>query len=155
MSLAAKNLGDYLDDAVRKHGAAPMFQFYDRTITYQEFGTRVDTLANALRRQGFRPGDFIHVLVQNSPEVLACYFAIQKIGAIAGPVNGWWKGPEIQYLLNDSKGRGLIIEDQYLPLFTPIRARCPHLEIVIEVGDAPAKEHVSSTPCSATATPRR
>ena len=136
------NLGTYLDTAVARYGGLPYLQFYDQTVTYGEFGRQVNILANALKRQGFKKGDFIHVLVQNSPQTLMAYFAIQKIGAVAGPVNGWWKAPEVKYLLNDSKGRGLIVEDQYLPLLDEIRADCPNLEKIIEVGDHPRPEHV-------------
>ena len=136
------NLGTYLDTAVARYGGLPYLQFYDQTVTYGEFGRQVNILANALKRQGFKKGDFIHVLVQNSPQTLMAYFAIQKIGAVAGPVNGWWKAPEVKYLLNDSKGRGLIVEDQYLPILDEIRADCPNLEKIIEVGDNSRPEHV-------------
>jgi long-chain acyl-CoA synthetase len=129
------NLGTYLDRAVEKYGDAPFLRFYEETITYAEFGARVDKLANALRKLGFVKDDFIHVLVQNSPETLVAYFAIQKIGAVAGPINGWWKAAEVEYLLNDSKGRGLIIDDQSLPILREIRSRCPDLQIVIVKGE--------------------
>ncbi len=137
------NLGTYLDTAVERYTDHPYLQFYDQTVTYAEFGRQVNILANALKNQGFEKGDFIHVLVQNSPQTLVAYFAIQKIGAVAGPVNGWWKAPEVQYLLNDSKGRGLIVEDQYLPILDEIKASCPHLEKIIEVGEKPRPEHIS------------
>ena len=137
-----KNLGAFLDNAVAKYGDKPFIQFYDRTITYAEFGRKVNILANSLKKQGFKKGDFIHVLVQNSPETLISYFAIQKIGAAAGPINGWWKGPEIEYLLNDSKGPGLIIEDQYLPILNEIKDKCPDLKTVIEVGENPAEGNI-------------
>lgn len=136
------NLGTYLDKAVARYADLPYLQFYDQTVTYGDFGNQVNILANALKRQGFEKGDFIHVLLQNSPQTLVAYFAIQKIGAVAGPVNGWWKSPEVRYLLNDSKGRGLIIEDQYLPILDEIRAECPHLEKIIEVGANPRPEHL-------------
>ncbi|MBF0102030.1 MAG: long-chain-fatty-acid--CoA ligase [Desulfobacterales bacterium] len=136
------NLATYLDTAVQTHATQPYLEFYDQTITYAEFGKRVNTLANALLQCGFKQGDFIHVYVQNSPETLISYFAIHKIGAVAGPINGWWKAPEIAYLLNDSKGRGLIIEDQYVPVLKEIREKCPHLEKVIEIGKSPDKAHL-------------
>jgi acyl-CoA synthetase (AMP-forming)/AMP-acid ligase II len=157
------NLGTYLDTAVERYTDLPYLQFYDQTVTYGEFGRQVNILANALKRQGFQKGDFIHVLVQNSPQTLMAYFAIQKIGAVAGPVNGWWKAPEVQYLLNDSKGRGLIVEDQYLPILDEIKADCPHLEKIIEVSNNPRSEHIDfagllaegdDTPVSVTATLR-
>ncbi len=137
------NLGIFLDNAADKYKDSIYINFYDRAITYGEFRSRVFILANALKKLGFRKGDFIHVLVQNSPETLIAYFAIQRIGAIAGPINGWWKAPEVEYLLNDSKGRGLIIEDQYLPILKEIRDKCPSLEVVIEVGNSPQPGHVS------------
>lgn len=137
------NVGTFLDNAVKKYGDATYIQFYDQTITYKEFGKRVNMLADSLKKLGFDKGDFIHVLVQNSPDTLISYFAIQKIGAVAGPVNGWWKASEVEYLLNDSQGKGLIIEDQYLPMLKEIRSNCPHLDKVIEVSETPAPEHVS------------
>jgi long-chain acyl-CoA synthetase len=129
------NLGSYLDRSVASYGDSPFLRFHEETITYAELGKRVNRLANGLRSLGFVKGDFIHVLVQNSPETLIAYFAIQKIGAVAGPINGWWKAGEVEYLLNDSKGRGLIVEDQYLPILREIRSRCPHLQIVIVKGE--------------------
>ena len=136
------NLGTFLDERVAKYGDAPYIQFYDRTVTFKQFGEMVNKLADSLRGLGFKKGDFIHVLVQNSPETLVSYFAIHKIGAVAGPINGWWQAAEVEYLLNDSQGRGLIIEDQYLPILDQIRAKCPHLETVIEVSENPRPEHV-------------
>ena len=136
------NLGTFLDNAVSKYGDLPYMQFYGRTVSYNEFGEKVNRLAYALKKLGFKKGDFIHVLVENSPETLVAYFAIQKIGCVAGPINGWWKAAEVEYLLNDSKGRGLIIEDQYLPILNEIRENCPDLEVVIEVSESPQPEHV-------------
>jgi len=137
------NLGNFLDEKVSKYGDSPFLQFYDTTVTYADFGRKVNILANALKKQGFSKGDFIHVLVQNSPETLMAYFAIMKIGAVAGPINGWWKAPEVKYLLNDSQGPGLLIEDQYLPILKEIQADCPYLKTIIEVGDNPDPAHLS------------
>ncbi|MFO8111728.1 MAG: AMP-binding protein, partial [Desulfosalsimonadaceae bacterium] len=80
---------------------------------------------------------------QNSPETLMAYYAAIKIGAVAGPINGWWKGPEVEYLLNDSKGSCLIVEDQYMPIFDEIKEKCPHLKTIIEIGEAPSGNYIS------------
>jgi long-chain acyl-CoA synthetase len=137
------NLGTYLDQRVDRYGQRTFLHYYDRTLTYAELGEQVDRLAHGLRRLGFREGDFVHVLEVNSPEVLVAYFAIQKIGAIAGPINGLWKADEIEYLLNDSGGRGLIIGSAFVPLLAQIRARCPRLETVIEIGAQVKEGHAS------------
>ena len=137
------NIGTYLDRNVTKYEDQPLLFYYERTLTYREFGQKVDTLANGLRGLGFKKGDFIHVWVLNSPETLISFFAIQKIGAIAGPINGSWKDDEVAYLLNDSQGRGLFVGSLYLSILDAIRDRCSDLETVIEVGDDPRPEHVS------------
>jgi long-chain acyl-CoA synthetase len=137
------NLGTYLDDAVERYGDRPLFRFHDQTVTYGEFGQRVDRLAAGLRELGFGKGDIIHVYAENDPDVVASYFAIQKIGAIAGPINNWWKADEVKYLLNDSGGRGLIVGPQFLDTLAEIRPRCPDLETVIELGDSPRSGHVA------------
>jgi long-chain acyl-CoA synthetase len=129
------NIGTYIDSAVKKFADSPYLTFYDTTYTYTEISKKINILANALKKQGFKKGDFIHVWVQNSPETLIAYYAIIKIGAVAGPINGWWKGPEVKYLLNDSGGCGLIVEDQYLPIYNEIKDQCPHLKTVILVGE--------------------
>jgi long-chain acyl-CoA synthetase len=135
------NLGTYLERSVADYGEHPFLFFYDQTLSYADFGARVDALAAGLTSLGFKRGDFIHVWVLNSPETLVCYFAIQKIGAIAGPINGLWKADEVTYLLNDSGGRGLIVGPEYAPLLDDIRPRCPQLEQVIELSDKPRPEH--------------
>jgi len=137
------NLGKYIDDAVKKYRDLPYMQFYDRRLTYGDIDKQINILANALKKQGFKKGDFIHVWVQNSPETLIAYYAIIKIGAVAGPINGWWKAPEVEYLLNDSKGSGLIVEDQYLPIFNEIKGNCPNLKKIIEKSDNPSDGHIS------------
>ena len=47
------NLGTYLDTAVTKYQDKPLLQFYDQTISYREFGERVNKLANGGRIVSF------------------------------------------------------------------------------------------------------
>ncbi len=135
------NLLEYFAEKTRQYAPHPFLYYYDQEISYGEFAKRVYRAAHGLARLGIRKGDFVHVLVENSPETLVSYFAIQHLGAIAGPVNGWWKAEEVRYLLNDSHGRALIIGPQYLELLDAIRADCPHLQLVIEIGGSSRPGH--------------
>lgn len=136
------NLGTYLDQKVDQYGDKPFLFFYDQVVTYREFGKRVDKLAHSLKALGFKRGDIIHVWLQNSPENLVCYFAIQKIGAIAGPINGMWKAEEVTYLLNDSGGKGLIIGSQFVPTLRVLRDHCKGLKTIIEIGEEPSRDYI-------------
>ena len=57
-----KNLGVLYDKAIARYGDKPFFQYYDRTITFTQFGQMVDRLANSLKGLGFKKGDFITFL---------------------------------------------------------------------------------------------
>jgi len=137
------NLVEYFTERTAKYADHPYLFFYGQEYTYGDFAKKVYKFAHGLKRLGIRKGDFVHVLVENSPETLVSYFAIQHLGAIAGPINGWWKAEEVRYLLNDSKGRALIIGPQYLEILDEIRSGCPNLELVIEVGGSTRPGHVS------------
>jgi long-chain acyl-CoA synthetase len=137
------NLGTYLDEKVARYREKPLLFYYEETMTYGQFGERVDRLANGLRALGVKAGDFVHVMIPNSPESLISYFAIQKLGAIAGPVNGQWRAKELEYLLNDSGARALIIDHAYAAELMKIRDQCPALKMVIERGEQSQPEHVS------------
>ncbi|MBI5525349.1 MAG: acyl--CoA ligase, partial [Deltaproteobacteria bacterium] len=140
------NLLEHFKEKTEKYADHPFLFFYDRTYTYREFAGHVHRLANGLAGLGIKKGDFVHVLVENSPETLLCYFAIQHLGAVAGPINGWWKGDEVRYLLNDSKGKALLIGPQYLEILDQIRADCQSLKIVVEVGGSSREGHVPFEP---------
>jgi len=72
-------LGTFLDGAVQKFGRQPYIQFYEETITYEEFGKRVNILANALKESASGRG--LHSRPRaEQPNTLIAYFAIQKIG---------------------------------------------------------------------------
>lgn len=62
-------------------------KFEDREFTYAEFNYWVNQLAHALASQGVERGDCVALMFENSPEQLACVFAVNKLGATAGMMN--------------------------------------------------------------------
>ena len=56
-------------------------------LTYREFDELTDRYATALLRQGVGRGDHVALFGEAEAEVLALFFAIQRIGAVAVMVN--------------------------------------------------------------------
>ncbi|OGQ97113.1 MAG: hypothetical protein A2284_10785 [Deltaproteobacteria bacterium RIFOXYA12_FULL_61_11] len=137
------NLRDYLTEAAQRHDEKTYLHYYGQPTSYREFARRVFALANGLTSLGIGKGEVVHVLAQNDPAVLVSYFAIQAIGAIAGPINTFWKAPEVQYLLGDSGGTAIIVDRQFLPLVEQIQPACPALRTVIVLGAEPVSGHAS------------
>lgn len=65
------------------------------------------------------PGDRVAVCARNSPEWCMTYMAATMIGAVIVPMNSWWKGPELEYGLNDSGAKLVFIDPDRLAQLLP------------------------------------
>ncbi len=107
--------------------------YYDQTITYAQTNDRANKVANYLKDKGVKKGDVVSVMVLNSPEIYYTMFGAQKIGAIAGAVNYSLKGPEIAYVLDDSKPKVAFVGSEYMADFAVGYTMADHKPIVVEV----------------------
>ena len=148
-------IGDMLDATVDKFGANEALVARHQHIrwTYTEFGRRVDELARALMALGVEKGERVGIWSTNRAEWTLTQFATSKLGAILVNVNPSYQASELEYALNQSGCRYLILTDvfkttdynQILESIAPeIRtgvagklklARVPQLEVVITLGD--------------------
>jgi long-chain acyl-CoA synthetase len=98
--------------------AAETFLFSEadaRTWTYSGFDKAVNRAANLLKANGIGKGDVVSLLMPNSAEYIIAYFACFKIGALAGPVNSLLKAEEIEYVINNSEAKLMLIGSEFLP----------------------------------------
>jgi acyl-CoA synthetase (AMP-forming)/AMP-acid ligase II len=98
---------------------APAIIFEGRTITHREFAERAFRLAHALRRLGVRRGHRVAILAQNCPEYMEVYAAGELGGWTTVTVNYRLAGPEISYILGDSKPHVLIYEAEFKDKLQP------------------------------------
>ncbi|HUW64198.1 MAG TPA: long-chain-fatty-acid--CoA ligase [Spirochaetia bacterium] len=104
-------------------------------LSHAAFRAMVNRLAGAFRDLGVGKGDRVAIFLPNSPAYLAAYFAAVRIGAVATPFNIMFRGPEIRYILNNSRARILVAaREEAAERLPAIRAELPHLEKVITVG---------------------
>ena len=68
-------------------------------------------LAAWLERQGVGPGDRVAVAMRNYPEWMLAYWAVVSMGATVVGMNAWWTTPEMQYALDDSRPKVLILDE--------------------------------------------
>ncbi len=80
-----------------------------REWAYAQFDSAVNRTANLLLAHGIEKGEVVSLLMPNSPEYVAAYFACWKIGAIAGPVNSLLKPEEIQWVVANSESKLLLM----------------------------------------------
>lgn len=82
-----------------------------RKLTYAEMNSLVCRIANALRDDGIGKGDFVGIFMPMVAEIVAVYFAIQKIGAIAIPVFSGFGASALATRLADAGAKVLFTAD--------------------------------------------
>lgn len=104
----------------------------DRRWTYAELDAWVNRLARGLLDRGYRVGDALALASANSAEFLAVYYACAKAGVVCVPINLGWRPPEVAYVLDHSRARGIVVESGLLAGLAEL-----DLPETIVVGDGP------------------
>lgn len=87
-----------------------------RRLRYAELNREVNRLANGLTRAGYDRGDVLALASGNSLEFLLTYYACAKLGVVCVPINLAWGPPEVAYVLEHSRSRGVVVEAQLVGL---------------------------------------
>ena len=104
------------------------------TYSWDDFYTAVARLARALKAEGLVAGDCVSILCENRKEWAYADMAVQCLGGITVGVYQTDAPSQCAYILNDSKAKFLIAEnDEQLDKFLKIEGSCPTLELVIVI----------------------
>ena len=128
------NIRELLESRANSNPEKVYLYFQEQEISYRDFDKQVNKAANSLLRSGILKGDHFAIMLPNCPEFLYAWFGLNKIGAVEVPVNLNLKGPEVQYILNHSESRGIVIHSDYLPVLEEILAELPDLKHTIIIG---------------------
>src|SRR2546430_446818 len=128
-----KNLSELLEQRARAAPDKPfLFSETDgRRFTYAEFDAAVNRAAAMLTAHGIAKGDVVSLLMPNSAEYIIAYFACWKLGALAGPVNSLLKEHEIEFVMNNSEAKAILINSDSLTTIENVKPQLPHLKSVI------------------------
>jgi long-chain acyl-CoA synthetase len=128
------NLKQMLERAAERYAGKTVVVMDERRLSYAELDEASNRLANALVGMGITKGDRVALMLTNSPEFVAIYFGIVKIGAVAVLLDPKYKLTELLSLCDDSKPRVLFTENPCLEQLAPVLDKFQSLEKVISVG---------------------
>jgi fatty-acyl-CoA synthase len=135
-------IGEILARWARKTPNKEALVFANRRFTYSHFNERVNRLANGLASLGIERGDKVAVLFRNCNEILECYFAVSKLGAISVPLNFRLVGRELMYQIEQSDSRALIFRGTFQDVVSSIKLELPKVENYICVAENGIKGQV-------------
>ena len=127
-------LGETLARWARKTPDKEALVFHDRRCTYRQLNERVNRLAHGLLGLGIRKGDKVSLIFANCIEMVECYYALMKIGAVAAPQNVRFSAKEYAYQIDNSDSRAIIYAETFKDVVASIRGHLPKVEYCICVG---------------------
>jgi crotonobetaine/carnitine-CoA ligase len=132
------NFAELLETRAAEKGEETFLLFGDERVSHAELNRRANGIADGLAAMGVGPGAGVAIMMGNSPAWLATFFATQKLGGYAVPVNVGLRGDGLAYVLDHSEAQALVIGAELLDAFAPLRANPGQLRhIIVDTSDAP------------------
>ena len=119
------NLGSLFSHHARYRPDHLAVVFEDQRLTWSEFNSQINRLANALVNLGIQKGDKVTTILPNCLELLEIYWAVAKIGAVVVPASTLLLEPAMKTLLQDSDSVLLITNSQFVEKIDTIKSELP------------------------------
>ena len=109
---------------------ATAYDFFGYSSTYRQFSHDIDRCADALASLGMKKGDRITISMPTTPQGIICFYAANKLGAVAAMIHPLSTAKEIDFYLNSSRSRFALTLDAFYGKFREVKDRTP-LETLI------------------------
>ncbi|GAB2809713.1 acyl-CoA synthetase [Lentzea nigeriaca] len=97
----------------------------DREITYSELAASANRYGRGFQALGLAPGDSIVLMLPNSAELVAVYFAAFQTGLYVVMANWHLTGAEVAYLVQDSGAKAFVGHERFAKAATEASASLP------------------------------
>jgi len=111
----------------------------EEKYTYKDMHEQSNRLANGLLKLGIKKGVGISLYEINSPEYLFVLFAAFKMGCYCVLVNTGLKGDGLQYIIDHSDSKVLVIHWTFIDRYMNIKNQLPKVEhLIVDINEAPS-----------------
>ncbi|MBU8906233.1 ATP-dependent acyl-CoA ligase [Desertibacillus haloalkaliphilus] len=109
-------------------------RFEDYDLTYGQFYSQGNKIANVISSLGLKKGDSCAVMLPNSPEFLATWLGLARVGVIEVPINVAFRGDLLVHILNQAKCQAIVIDAQWVDRVKEVIGELSSLRHIIVVG---------------------
>ena len=107
------------------------FDFMGASTTYKKMLQDIEQCAKALRTIGVREGDAVTIALPNCPQAIQCFYAVNRVGAVANMIHPLSSEKEIEFYLNESESVTVITLDQFYGKIEAIRQNTKVVNVVL------------------------
>ena len=98
---------------VAKHKNKPAILYEDEIWTFQDLENYSNAVANYFRNEGYTHGDTIAIVLENSPEYVALWLGMAKIGVYAALINTNLRGDALLHCVTVSDAKAVVYGKQF------------------------------------------
>ncbi len=102
-----------VERTARQFPDEPAVEFYGKKISYRALYARIERCARAFIAAGIGAGDAVTLCMPNIPQTVECFYALNRIGAVANMVHPQSAQNEITYYLNVSQSKAIVTVDMF------------------------------------------
>ncbi len=130
-----ETFGKIVEHRAKSRPTDRFVRFESSDLTYNQFHLNGNKAANAFIQLGMTKGDTVAVMLPNSPEFLAVWLGLTRIGVIEVPINTAFRGDLLTYILNKAECKAIVISSKWVERINQIESDLLHLQHVIVVED--------------------
>ncbi|MFW9824025.1 MAG: AMP-binding protein [Candidatus Thorarchaeota archaeon] len=134
-----KNKAETVGDSVFLTYVRDFDKGLDEKYTYRDMHLYSNRMANGLSKFGLKPGVGLSLMEINSPEFLFTVFATWKLGGYAVLINTALKGVTLQYIIDHSDSKILVIHWSMIDSYLDIRDELPKIKhVIVDINESPS-----------------
>ncbi|UCE74555.1 MAG: AMP-binding protein [Methanomassiliicoccales archaeon] len=115
------NLGEILKVNASKYKNKLAVKDSKRQLTFSQYNSRANRLANGLMGMGLQKGDRIAVISCNCLEFMEIYAACAKSGIVVVPINWRISPKDMEFIIGNSDAKAVIAADEFVENMESIR----------------------------------
>lgn len=136
LTLPETSLYENIEISARRFPRKPALLYYGAALTYADLKDHIDRLAGWLEQTcGVKKADRVLLYMQNSPQFVIAYYAIQRLTAVVVPVNPMSKTEELRHIATDTGASTVICGQELLGFVQPLLGENLQHAVVAAYGD--------------------
>jgi len=104
---------EMLEKSCRENSSDEALDFLGQKINFNELKNKIDAVAAAFAAMGIGEGDCVSVALPNIPQAVACFYGLNKIGALPSMIHPLSAEAEIAQYLKMSKSKAVVTLDSF------------------------------------------
>jgi len=134
-----------LEVSARRYPDKAAHVFFGRELSFRELHRQAEALAGWLQAHGVRAGDRVLLFMQNCPQFVVAFYAVQRADAVVVPVNPMNRAEEFSHYITDPQARVALTTADLAPIvadanvLVPVEQRLRHLLVTRFADTLPAE----------------